>query len=99
MPHCAWRAQTPEVASSLSVWQKAASQRRNGALPAPTLSNLDADPDLEVVLNTAHSGLVAYDLPGTANARVLWGTGRGNYQRTASRLGYVVYLPLIVRNH
>ncbi len=54
----------------------------NGALAAPTLANIDADADLEVVLNTAHSGFVAYDLPGTASARVLWGTGRGNYQRT-----------------
>jgi uncharacterized repeat protein (TIGR01451 family) len=25
---------------------------------------------------------MAYDLPGTAQARILWGTGRGNYQRT-----------------
>jgi uncharacterized repeat protein (TIGR01451 family) len=58
----------------------------NGALAAPTLANIDADPDLEVVLNTAHSGFVAYDLPDTANARVLWGTGRGNYQRTGSIL-------------
>jgi len=56
----------------------------NGALPAPTLANLDADADLELVLNTAHSGFVAYDLPGTANARIVWGTGRGNYQRTGS---------------
>ena len=56
----------------------------NGALPAPTLANIDNDPDLELVLNTAHSGIVAYDLPGTANARILWGTGRGNYQRTGS---------------
>jgi uncharacterized repeat protein (TIGR01451 family) len=56
----------------------------NGALPAPTLANLDTDADLEVVLNTAHSGFVAYDLPGTADARILWGTGRGNYQRTGS---------------
>ncbi len=58
----------------------------NGGLAAPTLANIDADPDLEVVLLTAHSGLVAYDLPGTAGARVLWGTGRGNYQRTGSLL-------------
>jgi len=58
----------------------------NGALPAPTLANIDSDVDLEVVINTAHSGFVAYDLPGTANARVLWGTGRGNYQRTGSFL-------------
>jgi uncharacterized repeat protein (TIGR01451 family) len=56
----------------------------NGALAAPTLANIDADDDLEVVLNTAHSGLVAYDLPNTADARVLWGTGRGSYQRAGS---------------
>ncbi len=62
----------------------------NGALAAPTLANIDADPDLEVVLNTAHSGLVAYDLPGTANARVYWGTGRGSYQRSGSLIeGYL----------
>jgi uncharacterized repeat protein (TIGR01451 family) len=58
----------------------------NGALAAPTLANLDADADLELVLNTAHSGFIAYDLPGTGNARILWGTGRGNYQRTGSIL-------------
>ncbi|UCC63254.1 MAG: VCBS repeat-containing protein [Anaerolineae bacterium] len=58
----------------------------NGALAAPTLADIDDDADLEVVLNTANSGLVAYDLPGTEQARVLWGTGRGNYQRTGSRL-------------
>jgi hypothetical protein len=54
----------------------------NGSLPAPTIANIDSDPDLEVVLNTAHSGVVAYDLPGTSNAVVLWGTGRGSYQRS-----------------
>ncbi|NIM94852.1 MAG: hypothetical protein GTO18_14220 [Anaerolineales bacterium] len=53
----------------------------NGALAAPTLANIDSDPDLEVVLTTAHSGFVAYDLPGTAGARILWGTGRGSYLR------------------
>ncbi len=58
----------------------------NGAMAAPTIANIDADADMELVLNTAHSGVVAYDLPGTASARVLWGTGRGNYQRTGSFL-------------
>jgi uncharacterized repeat protein (TIGR01451 family) len=58
----------------------------NGALAAPTLANIDGDPDLEIVLNTAHSGLVAYDLNGTAGARILWGTGRANYQRTGAPL-------------
>ena len=53
----------------------------NGSLAAPTLANLDADADLEVVLNTANSGVVAYDLPGTVGAQVLWGTGRGNTRR------------------
>jgi uncharacterized repeat protein (TIGR01451 family) len=56
----------------------------NGALAAPTLADIDGDPDLELVLNTAHAGFVAYDLPGTADARVLWGTGRGGYQRTGA---------------
>jgi len=58
----------------------------NGALAAPTLANMDGDADLEIVLNTAHSGFVAYDLPGSAGARILWGTGRGNNQRTGSFL-------------
>jgi uncharacterized repeat protein (TIGR01451 family) len=58
----------------------------NGALAAPTLADIDGDPDLEVVINSAHSGVLAYDLPGTASARLLWGTGRGNYQRTGSVL-------------
>jgi uncharacterized repeat protein (TIGR01451 family) len=50
------------------------------------LGDIDGDPDLEVVLNTAHSGFVAYDLPNTGNARILWGTGRGNFQRSGSIL-------------
>ncbi len=57
----------------------------NGALPAPTLANIDSDPDLEVVLLTASSGVVAYDLPGTEHATVLWGTGRGDYQRDGNQ--------------
>ena len=58
----------------------------NGGLPAPTVANIDTDADLEVVVNTAATGLVAFDLPGTAQARVLWGTGRWNFQRSASLL-------------
>lgn len=58
----------------------------NGGLAAPTLANIDSDADLELVLNTAHSGFVAYDLPGTQNAQLFWATGRGNYQRSGSLL-------------
>lgn len=48
----------------------------NGALPAPTIANIDSDADLELVVNTIYAGLIAYDLPGTENATVLWATGR-----------------------
>lgn len=57
----------------------------NGASAAPTLANIDADPDLEVLLQTAHSGVVAYDLPGSAGARILWQTGRGDFLRSGSK--------------
>jgi hypothetical protein len=57
----------------------------NGALAAPTVANIDSDADYEVVLNTVNAGLVAYDLPGSANARILWGTGRGDYGRAGSK--------------
>ena len=58
----------------------------NGAMAAPTLANIDADPDLEVVLNTVNSGFIAYDLPNTGNAKIIWGTGRGSYERIGSVL-------------
>jgi uncharacterized repeat protein (TIGR01451 family) len=58
----------------------------NGSLAAPTVDNIDSDADLEIVVNTSHSGIVAYDLPGTSEARIIWGTGRANYQRTGSYL-------------
>jgi hypothetical protein len=56
----------------------------NGGLGAPTLGNIDADADLEVVIGTSSSGVVAYDLPNTAGARILWGTGRGSHRRTGT---------------
>ncbi len=70
----------------------------NGALAAPTLANIDSDADLEVVINSVLSGVLAYDLPGTANARILWGTGRGNYYRSGSPvLEIKAFLPMITR--
>ncbi len=53
----------------------------NGGLGAPTMANIDTDADMELVIGTVASGVVAYDLPGTANARILWGTGRGSFKR------------------
>jgi hypothetical protein len=63
----------------------------NGVLASPTLANIDSDTDLEVVLTSAHSGFLAYDLPDTANARVLWATGRGNFLRSGSPVIQVIY--------
>jgi hypothetical protein len=54
----------------------------NGGLAAPTLADIDGDADLEVVVNTANSGIVAYDLPGTSRAKVQWPTGRGGFYRS-----------------
>ncbi len=65
----------------------------DGALGAPTVANIDADPDLEVVVGTAHMGLAAYDLPGSAGARVLWGTGRGTYLRAGTVPGCLASAP------
>lgn len=59
----------------------------NGALGAPTLADVDGDGELEAVLGTVASGAVVYDLPGTGNARVLWGTGRGTVRRTGAAPG------------
>jgi hypothetical protein len=53
----------------------------NGGLAAPTLANIDGDADLEAVIGTVKSGAVAFDLPGTANAQVRWGTARGSQLR------------------
>ncbi|GEM_PF-463816 len=73
-----------EVLQSVDLPPAYGSPDWNGALPAPTLADIDGDADLEVVVNTAHAGFAAYDLPGTANARILWGTGRGSYRRDGS---------------
>ncbi len=59
-----------------------ASKGRGGSLAAPTIANLDADPDLEVVVGTINKGLVAFDIANSSHARILWGTGRGTPQRT-----------------
>lgn len=59
----------------------------NGSLAAPTLADIDGDQEIEILLNTAHSGVVAYDLPGVSAARIFWGTGRGSYQRSGMARG------------
>jgi hypothetical protein len=56
----------------------------NGSLAAPTLANIDLDSEFELILQTAHAGVVVYDLPGSSQARLLWQTGRGGFLRNGS---------------
>src|SRR5438046_50609 len=51
----------------------------NGALAAPTIAHIDGSADLQLVIGTVASGAVAYTLPNSAGARILWGTGRGSH--------------------
>lgn len=55
---------------------KSSSRKHNGALAAPTIANIDGDPDFELIVNSVYSGFIAYDLPGSAGAKILWHTGR-----------------------
>jgi len=57
-----------------------------GAMAAPTIANIDATPDYELICVTWGSGIVTFTIPGSSNARILWGTGRGNYQRSGGLL-------------
>jgi hypothetical protein len=67
----------PAPRSSSSTW--------NGGMAAPTLADIDGDGELEIIVNTVSSGVVAYDLHNTSNVQVLWGTGRGDFYRDGSR--------------
>ncbi len=76
----------------------------NGGLGAPTVANIDADADFEVVIGTVASGVVAYDLPGTAGATCRWCTGRGSNLRSGvaplvvpANLPPRSYIPLVRR--
>jgi hypothetical protein len=56
----------------------------NGGLAAPTLARLTAGGNLYAFVTTSATGLVAYEFPGTANARVIWSTGRGSNLRNGT---------------
>lgn len=56
----------------------------NGITSTPTLANIDGDPDLEIVVGTTWTGICAYDLPGTEQAKIIWQTGHVNFQRTSA---------------
>ena len=68
----------------------------NGGLAAPTLGNIDTDKDLELVISTAHSGIIAYDLPNTANAKILWSGGQRQQSQPAS-FDLLLFMPAILQ--
>ena len=53
----------------------------NGGMASPTLAFLPINRDINVLVNTYATGVVAYDLPGSEYGRTLWPTGRGSYRR------------------
>lgn len=71
----------------------------NGALTAPTLANIDGDSDLEIVVNTVNSGFVAYDIPGSSNARILWKNGRNKqFEETQGNISIAPIIYLLLEN-
>jgi len=68
-----------------------ASDGWGGSLAAPTIGNIDTDPDLELVIGSVNKGLVAYDIGGTSAARILWSTGRGGNKRTGLAPAVIYY--------
>jgi hypothetical protein len=52
-----------------------------GAPAAPTVMDLTGDGTLEIVVQTFGVGCFVYTVPGSAENRLLWPTGRGNYLR------------------
>lgn len=74
------------------------SQHDNGALPAPTIANIDADADYELVINTINSGFITYDLPGSAGAKIQWRSGRNRGGQLQSNTSIAPLLYLLLRN-
>jgi hypothetical protein len=88
---------TPETPAHLIVLDGGGNELQRvelfarGSMAAPSVGNLDDDDELELVVSlkdtvgAGQGGVQIFDLPGSAENCVLWGTGRGN----AARTGYV----------
>jgi hypothetical protein len=74
---------------------KSSSHHVNGALPAPTIANIDSDPDYELVINTINSGFIAYDLPGSAGAVIQWQSGRNREEISQKKITIAPVLYLL----
>jgi hypothetical protein len=63
----------------------------NGGLASPTLAFLPGNRDINVIVSTWATGVVAYRLPGTAYGRTRWPTGRGSYRRNGVAFNDRIY--------
>ncbi len=75
---------------------KSSSRHENGALPAPTIANIDSDPDYELVINTINSGFIAYDLPGSTGAKIQWQSVRNRNGSLGEKSGSIVPTMLLL---
>ena len=75
---------------------KSSSRYDNGALPAPTIANIDMDSDYELLINTINSGFIAYDLPGSARARIQWQSGRNRGGQLEQNISIVPMMYLLM---
>ena len=71
----------PDKHPNTERWGGPGASHEDRTEPRPDPLVKDADPELEVVIGTSHSGVVVFQIPGSANARILWGTARGNLLR------------------
>ena len=55
-----------------------------GAPAAPTTMDLNGDGTVEIVVQTFGVGCFVFTVPGSAENKLLWPTGRGNYLRDGS---------------
>jgi len=76
---------------------KSSSHHVNGALPAPTIADIDGDADYELVINTINSGFVAYDLPGSAGAKIQWRSGRNRGGKLQDNVAVAPMMHLLLK--
>ena len=61
------------------------SSTENYAHASPTIIK-QTNQNIRILLNSAHDGVINYEIPNSMNAFIQWGTGRGNFLRDGKAL-------------